>query len=53
MEAKSQPPTAEKYAADISSITEAQVRISPFIQKTPVFSSETINAIAGRKLFFE
>ncbi|XP_057478260.1 serine racemase [Actinidia eriantha] len=53
MEANSQPPTAENYAADISSIREAQVRISSFIHKTPVFSSETINAIAGRKLFFK
>jgi len=52
MEAKGQV-TAEKYAADISSIREAQVRISFFIHRTPVISSETLNAIAGRNLFFK
>ncbi|KAH7864481.1 hypothetical protein Vadar_029999 [Vaccinium darrowii] len=52
MEAKGQV-TAEKYAADISSIREAQVRISSFIHRTPVISSETLNAIAGRNLFFK
>ncbi|KAL7165341.1 hypothetical protein ACSBR2_041103 [Camellia fascicularis] len=52
METKSQM-RAEKYAADISSIREAQVRISPFIHKTPVLSSETLNSIAGRKLHFK
>ncbi|KAH7863265.1 hypothetical protein Vadar_015443 [Vaccinium darrowii] len=41
MEAKGQV-TAEKYAADISSIREAQVRISSFIHRTPVISSETL-----------
>ncbi|OVA19157.1 Tryptophan synthase beta subunit-like PLP-dependent enzymes superfamily [Macleaya cordata] len=41
------------YAADISSIKEAQVRINSFIQKTPVLSSETLNSIAGRRLFFK
>ncbi|KAL6979595.1 serine racemase [Sarracenia purpurea var. burkii] len=45
--------TAEKYAADISSITEAQVRISSFIHRTPVLSSETLNCISGRKLLFK
>ncbi|GMP96249.1 hypothetical protein CsSME_00044973 [Camellia sinensis var. sinensis] len=52
METKSQM-RDEKYAADISSIREAQVRISPFIHKTPVLSSETLNSIAGRKLHFK
>ncbi|KAI8546344.1 hypothetical protein RHMOL_Rhmol07G0109500 [Rhododendron molle] len=52
MEAKGQV-TAEKYAADISSIREAQLRIGPFIHRTPVVSSETIDAIAGRKLLFK
>ncbi|KAE9459590.1 hypothetical protein C3L33_08559, partial [Rhododendron williamsianum] len=52
MEAKGQG-TAEKYAADISSIREAQLRIGPFIHRTPVVSSETLDAIAGRKLLFK
>ncbi|KAK4771409.1 hypothetical protein SAY87_031941 [Trapa incisa] len=42
-----------KYAADISSIREAHSRISPFIHRTPVICSESINAIAGRRLFFK
>ncbi|KAM7525741.1 hypothetical protein LguiA_015643 [Lonicera macranthoides] len=52
MEAKSQT-TSDKYAADICSIREAQVRINPFIHVTPVVSSETLNSLAGRKLFFK
>ncbi|KAG5539454.1 hypothetical protein RHGRI_019856 [Rhododendron griersonianum] len=52
MEAKGQV-TAEKYAADISSIREAQLRIGPFVHRTPVVSSETLDAIAGRKLLFK
>lgn len=42
-----------KYAADISSIREAQVRISSLIHRTPVFSSETLDSMAGRKLLFK
>ncbi|KAI3956449.1 hypothetical protein MKX01_016862 [Papaver californicum] len=41
------------YAADISSIKEAQQRINSFIHKTSVLSSDTLNSIAGRKLFFK
>ena len=43
----------EKYVADISSIREAQVRIKSFIHKTLVLSSESLNAISGRQLFFK
>lgn len=42
-----------KYAADISSIREAQARINSFIHKTPVLSSESLNAVSGRQLFFK
>ncbi|PQP95620.1 hypothetical protein Pyn_13730 [Prunus yedoensis var. nudiflora] len=42
-----------KYAADISSIREAEARIKPFIHQTPVLSSESLNALAGRQLFFK
>ncbi|KAG6688667.1 hypothetical protein I3843_11G133500 [Carya illinoinensis] len=45
--------TRGKYVADISSIREAQERIKSFIHKTPVLSSETLNALAGRRLFFK
>ncbi|KAF5729984.1 serine racemase [Tripterygium wilfordii] len=43
----------KKYAADITSIREAQDRIKPFIHKTPVLSSETLSSISGRKLYFK
>ncbi|MCD9644681.1 hypothetical protein HAX54_033092 [Datura stramonium] len=44
---------SDNYAADISSIRQAQVRIEPFAHKTPVLTSETLNSIAGRKLYFK
>lgn len=43
----------EKYAANFSSIKEAQKRISLYIHKTPVLSSETLNSMSGRSLFFK
>ncbi|KAL8101913.1 serine racemase [Apium graveolens] len=43
----------EIYGVDISAIREAQARISPFIHTTPVLTSETLNCIAGRKLYFK
>ncbi|KAM1146148.1 hypothetical protein FF1_038060 [Malus domestica] len=52
MEAGSQMPET-KYAADISSIKEAQARIEPFVHKTPVLTSESLNALSGRRLFFK
>ncbi|KAM3388900.1 hypothetical protein ACQJBY_011190 [Aegilops geniculata] len=41
------------YAADISSIREAQARIAPCVHKTPILSSTSIDAIAGKQLFFK
>ncbi|XP_021754092.1 serine racemase-like [Chenopodium quinoa] len=41
------------YAADLSSIKEAHERIKPVIHNTPVFSSDTLNVMAGRKLLFK
>ncbi|CAH2071240.1 unnamed protein product [Thlaspi arvense] len=41
------------YAADISSIKEAHERIKPYIHKTPVLTSESLNSISGRNLFFK
>ncbi|KAK6137444.1 hypothetical protein DH2020_028801 [Rehmannia glutinosa] len=52
MEAKAQA-SSSIYAADISSIKAAQERISPYVHKTPVLSSETLNSISGRKLYFK
>lgn len=43
----------EKYAADISSIKEAHARIKPLVHKTPVLTSESLNAISGRQLYFK
>ncbi|KAH0644487.1 hypothetical protein KY284_032371 [Solanum tuberosum] len=47
------PTSSNDYAADISSIRQAQVRIGPFAHKTPVLISETLESIAGRKLYFK
>lgn len=52
MEGKSQA-FSNKYAADITSIKAAQDRISSYVHKTPVLSSETLNSLSGRKLFFK
>ncbi|KAI3727607.1 hypothetical protein L6452_16225 [Arctium lappa] len=43
----------KKYAADIDSISKAQARIKPYVHITPVLSSETLNSIAGKSLFFK
>ncbi|KAI0493742.1 hypothetical protein KFK09_023867 [Dendrobium nobile] len=43
----------KKYAADIDSIKGAHTRISPFIHKTPVLSSTSLNSISGKQLFFK
>ncbi|XVF13145.1 hypothetical protein REPUB_Repub08aG0183000 [Reevesia pubescens] len=43
----------EKYAADLPSIKEAQERINSFIHKTPVMTSESLDVISGRRLFFK
>ncbi|KAJ1702315.1 hypothetical protein LUZ63_002094 [Rhynchospora breviuscula] len=43
----------QKYAADIESIKEAQVRIEPFIHRTPVLSSTTLDSLVGKQLFFK
>lgn len=52
MEKKKDDGTCQ-YAADISSIREARQRISSVIHKTPVFSSETLNSMSGRRLLFK
>uniref|UniRef100_M1A534 Serine racemase n=1 Tax=Solanum tuberosum TaxID=4113 RepID=M1A534_SOLTU len=47
------PTSSNDYAADISSIRQAQVRIEPFAHRTPVLTSKTLDSIAGRKLYFK
>ncbi|CAN8308263.1 unnamed protein product [Cochlearia groenlandica] len=42
-----------KYAADIFSIKEAHERIKPYIHRTPVLTSESLNEISGKNLFFK
>ncbi|KAF8702414.1 hypothetical protein HU200_032790 [Digitaria exilis] len=44
---------AQGYAADIDSIREAQARIAPYVHRTPVLSSTSIDAIVGKQLFFK
>lgn len=42
-----------EYAADMSSIKQAQERIRPYVTKTPVLSAQTLNSLAGRNLHFK
>ncbi|XP_006652624.1 serine racemase [Oryza brachyantha] len=44
---------SQGYAADIHSIREAQARIALYVHKTPVLSSSSIDAVAGKQLFFK
>uniref|UniRef100_A0A7N0U190 Serine racemase n=1 Tax=Kalanchoe fedtschenkoi TaxID=63787 RepID=A0A7N0U190_KALFE len=43
----------DEYAADISSIREAHERIQPFIHRTPVLASQTLDSMAGVRLAFK
>ncbi|EPS59415.1 hypothetical protein M569_15394, partial [Genlisea aurea] len=45
--------SGEKYAADIASINGAQDRISPYVHRTPILSSLTLDSISGRKVYFK
>lgn len=44
---------SQHYAADIETIKEAQLRIEPYIHKTPVLSSTTLDGLAGKRLYFK
>ncbi|KAJ6840760.1 putative serine racemase [Iris pallida] len=52
MESKAQV-QSQNYAADIETIKEAQLRIGPYIHKTPVLSSTTLDGLAGKRLYFK
>ncbi|XP_039133526.1 serine racemase [Dioscorea cayenensis subsp. rotundata] len=41
------------YAADIVSIKEAHRRIGPYIHRTPVLTSGSLDSLAGKQLFFK
>ncbi|KAI4343256.1 hypothetical protein MLD38_027784 [Melastoma candidum] len=44
----------QEYAADISSIREAYARIKPFVHRTPVVTSGTLDGLSGgRNLYFK
>lgn len=42
-----------EYAVDLADIREAAARIAGFVHRTPVFTSETLDGLAGRKLYFK
>jgi len=48
-------PTAKTahYAANLDSIRAAQRRVDPFIRRTPVLTSATLDALSGRRLWFK
>jgi len=41
------------YATNLAAIREARARIAPYVHLTPVFTSQTFDARAGRRLFFK
>lgn len=41
------------YAADLTAVRDAAERIKPFAHRTPVMTCRTLDALAGRKLFFK
>ncbi len=43
----------ERYAADLVTIEEAATRIRPYIHRTPILTCETLDALAGRRLYFK
>jgi threonine dehydratase/serine racemase len=42
-----------RYAADLEQIQAAHNRIQPFVHRTPVLTSSSLDAMAGRSLFFK
>lgn len=41
------------YAADLNDIRDAVKRIAPFARRTPVMTSQALDAMAGRKILFK
>ena len=44
---------ASAYAADLATIRAARRRIEPFVHRTPVATSATLDALSGRALHFK
>ena len=42
-----------EYAVDLNAIREAAARIAGFVHRTPVMTCSTLDALAGRKLYFK
>jgi threonine dehydratase len=41
------------YAADLAAVRDAAARIAGFVHRTPVLTSDTIDRLAGRRVFFK
>jgi threonine dehydratase len=41
------------YAADLAAVRDAAARIAGFVHRTPVMTSETIDRLAGRRVYFK
>lgn len=44
---------APRYAADLAAVREAAARVAPFVRRTPVMSSRTVDGMAGRRVAFK
>ncbi len=42
-----------RYAADLAAVRDAAARIAGFVHRTPVMTSETIDRLAGRSVYFK
>src|SRR5438876_2646880 len=41
------------YAVDLAAVREAAARIGGIVHRTPVMTSETLNRLAGRRVYFK
>jgi len=42
-----------EYACDLAAVRDAATRIAGIVHRTPVMTSETLDRLAGRHLFFK
>jgi threonine dehydratase len=45
--------TPTTYACDLAAVREAATRIAGFVHRTPVMTSETLDRLAGRRVYFK
>jgi threonine dehydratase len=45
--------TTTRYACDLAAVQEASLRIARAVHRTPVMTSETLDGLAGRSVFFK